>query len=347
MSIVQNGLVTGLAGAEPGPYPFQTDTRPFTAAPAATDAVSYGPGYGFGGGFAGEASEGPTDLYGGSSSGSTGLGNFGNVMNGIMNMLASALGSLSGMVGGSSTSGGGSPSQWPGSTAAGSLPQQYFANATASSVGDPHDAFDGTTARGTSISNAWDDMNARPDLLASDSFAGGYRVSTTDTAPQANGVTYNSSATVSTDYGATKITMEANGSYQVTERGQNVTLAQGQAVPLDGTETVTLGADGSLAIADANASGGSITTTLASNGDGGVDVKTTAHDVDLGGYLVGRTDPHAGDGGHAYQPGPAGPPLGPPSRPPGEPWPIRFPLGTMTAQGSGDLGDLTQLLASD
>jgi len=164
-----------------------------------------------------------------------------------------------------------------------------YANATASSLGDPHDAFSGTTAQGQNVSQHWDDMNAHHDLLSSDSFAGGYRISTTATAPNASGVTYNASATIATDGGATAVTMNANGSYSVTENGQNVTLQQGTAVPVDATESVTLNADGSLTVADANATGGTLTTTLKSNGDGGVDVNAHAANLDLGGYLADRS----------------------------------------------------------
>jgi hypothetical protein len=222
-------------------------------------------------------------LYGGPSSGSTGLGNFGSMMNGIMCALQNALSSLGSLFGG------GSASPQPGPVA-GSLPQTMFSNATASSVGDPHDAFNGTTAAGTGVDSHWDSMQGHQNLLDSNSFAGGYRVSTTGTTPQANGVAYNGCATVTTDGGATSVSLNANGSYAVSENGQNVTLATGQAVSLDGGETVTRNADGSLAIADSNGRGGSITTTLKTDGSGGVDVNASASNVDLGGYLVNHTD---------------------------------------------------------
>jgi hypothetical protein len=223
-------------------------------------------------------------LYGGSSSGSTGLGGFSGIMNGFMNLLSSALSSLGSLFGSGSTS---TPVSTPPS--GGSLPETMYANATASSVGDPHDTFSGSTAQGQSLSQHWDDMNAHHDLLNSDSFVGGYRISTTATQPNANGVTYNASATIATDGGATAVTMNANGSYSVTENGQNVALQKGTAIPIDATESVTLDADGSLTVADANASGGTLTTTLKSNGDGGVDVNAHAANVDLGGYLADRS----------------------------------------------------------
>jgi hypothetical protein len=228
------------------------------------------------------------------------------------------------------TPGSGSPGQ----------PQTFFSSATAHSTGDPHDGFDGTTGGGTNISDSWNDMNARPDLLRSDSFAGGYHVSTTSTAPQANGVTYNQSATVSTDGGRTNVTMNAGGSYSVTENGRSVALTQGQAVSLDGSETVTLNADGSLTVNDVNDRGGSISTTLASNGSG-VDVNASASNVNLGGYLVGHTD--AGDRPSPIMPFAASAsPLGIGS--------AANPFGTYTAQTASPFSsvtDVAQLLESD
>ncbi len=44
--------------------------------------------------------------------------------------------------------------------------ERYFRNATASSDGDPHLSFDG---------EHWNNMTSHPDLLHSDSFAGGFR----------------------------------------------------------------------------------------------------------------------------------------------------------------------------
>jgi hypothetical protein len=269
-------------------------------------------------------------LYGGSSSGSTGLGNFGSMMNGIMSALQNALCQLGSLFGGGSAS----PQPAP---VAGSMPQTLFSNATASSVGDPHDAFNGTTATGTAVNSHWDNMQGHANLLDSNSFAGGYRVSTGGTTPQANGVAYNGCATVTTDGGATSVTLNANGSYAVSENGQNVTLPTGQAVSLDGGETVTRNADGSLSIADGNGRGGSITTTLTTDGSGGVDINASASNVDLGGYLVNHTD--------------AG--LEPPHP---QPWLTAAsgmqanPFGTFTSQlgaANGSSNDVAQLLQGD
>jgi len=168
-------------------------------------------------------------------------------------------------------------------------PENYFASATASSTGDPHDAFSGTTGGGASVSDKWDSMTGHGDLLDSNSFRGGYQVSTTTTTPNANGVTYNASATVATDGGKSSVTMNKDGSYVVTENGRNVTLTQGQATQIGRNETVTLNADRSLTIADTNHQGGTLTTTLSNNGNG-VDVNASGTGVDLGGYLVNKTE---------------------------------------------------------
>jgi hypothetical protein len=335
MSIVNNPLTNGLAGADAGLYapPGGGDAFGADLPPAAGDAIARFPIIGPGSGPFEPVGIGDPD--GGASSGSSGLSGFNGVMNGFMNLISNMLASLSSMFGNSASTAGGAAA--PGQS---SIPQTYFANATASSVGDPHDAFHGTTGQGNSVGQSWDNMSAHGDLLDSNSIAGGYRISTTDTAPQANGVTYNSSATIATDCGATSVTMNANGSYAVTEQGQNVTLTQGRAVPLDGGETVTLNANGSLTVADTNARGGSISTTLASDGSGGVDVRTSATAVDLGGYLVR----HADGGGYGYGNGPTR-----------EAAPYAFsnpvaPFGTNTAQiaqPNTSVTDVAQMLQQD
>ena len=102
-------------------------------------------------------------------------------------------------------------------------------------------------------------------------------------------MTYNREATVTTHGGRTEISMRADGSYAVASHGRDVAVTQGKPVRLGGDEQVTLNADKSLTVLETNGTGGSIGTTLCSNGSG-VDVSSTAHGVDLGGYLVNRTD---------------------------------------------------------
>jgi hypothetical protein len=133
-------------------------------------------------------------------------------------------------------------------------------------------------------------MRAHSDLLDSDSFSGGYRVATQVTKPNGKGVTLNANATIATANGATSVSMKAGGSYAVESNGTNVTLQQGHSTSLGNGESVLLNADGSLTVSDSNGSGGTLVTTLAANHDGGVDVETSAHDVDLGGYLVNRSE---------------------------------------------------------
>jgi hypothetical protein len=186
----------------------------------------------------------------------------------------------------------------------GNLPgaEQTFQTATASSLGDPHLGFSGTTAGGFNQQTHFDSMSDHGDLLDSDSFAGGYRIATSVTQPGANGVTYNQQATVCTNFGSTQISLDRSGNATISQNGRTMSIADGQSVLLGGGESVTRNADGSLVIADANGLGGSITTTLSENGHG-VDVTAQANDVDLGGDLLNQ-----------------------PQQPTSQPLPIRMPL---------------------
>ena len=217
----------------------------------------------------------PTAASGNPADGSSG---FGNLMSSVIDALQNLLAGLARQFGSSN-----------GSTS-GTAPEQYFANATSSSVGDPHEAFAGTSGTGRAVTQKWDDMQSHPDLLDSGSVAGGYRVSTTATAPNSKGVTLNGSANVALAGGTTNISMNGDGSYSVSENGQNVALEQDRAVSLGNGESVTLGADKSLTVSAQSGAGGSLSTTLSTNDAGGVDVKNSAADVSLGGYLVTRTD---------------------------------------------------------
>jgi hypothetical protein len=168
--------------------------------------------------------------------------------------------------------------------------EAFFTNASASSWGDPHDTFNGNAPGGQSVNQSWDNMSSHGNLLDSNSFAGGYRVATQVTQANAQGVTMNQSASITTDSGNTVVSLNASGQYQISSYGNNVTLQSGQTAQLDRGEAVTLNADGSLTVTDSNASGGQISTTLRANGNGGVDVKAQASNVDLGGYLVTHAD---------------------------------------------------------
>jgi hypothetical protein len=153
--------------------------------------------------------------------------------------------------------------------------EQYFGTASGGSNGDPHISFNG---------NTWNDMQSEPDLLHSDSIAGGYELSTQTTQPNANGVTYNQSATVTTHGGRTQVSLNNNGNATITQDGVTQNLAPGQTVQL-GNETVTCNQNGSLQIAAQGENGGQITTTMTQNGQG-VDVNVSANNVDLGGAMV-------------------------------------------------------------
>jgi hypothetical protein len=185
-------------------------------------------------------------------------------MNGVLSQLLSILRQLLSMMG---------------------MGANYFQSATASSTGDPHLAFTGTTAGGSAQQSHFDSMTSHGDLLDSDSFAGGYRVSTEVTAANANGVTFNRSAAIATNFGATQVSLDNTGRAAITQNGRTISLANGQTVFLGDGESATRSADGSVVVTDGNAMGGTITATLRENGQG-VDVKTQANNVDLGGDLV-------------------------------------------------------------
>lgn len=176
--------------------------------------------------------------------------------------------------------------------------QQYFAgadghqtqytDATASSTGDPHLAFYGTEQGGQSTSAHFDSMFGHDDLLDSDSFAGGFRISTQVTAPATNGTTMNKSATITSNYGQTHVSLDNSGTATIAAGGQPLTIQAGQTLDLGNGETVTENIDGSLTVINTNGEGATINTTLKVN-NGGVDVVTKAHNADLGGDLTTQT----------------------------------------------------------
>lgn len=163
--------------------------------------------------------------------------------------------------------------------------QRFFSSASGSSSGDPHLAFSGTDGQGQTAASHFDSMSAHADLLDSDSFAGGYRLSTGVTQPDQNGVTYNDSATISTQNGQAAVTLDRSGRASYVLGGQTYDIANGQTVDLGSGETLARGSDGTLTVTDDNGQGGRITTTLRDAG-AGVDVAATAQNVDLGGDLV-------------------------------------------------------------
>lgn len=165
--------------------------------------------------------------------------------------------------------------------------QTYFQNATGSSSGDPHLRFTGMTGAGAQQQCAFDSMTGHPDLLESDSFAGGFQISTAVTQPASNGVTFNERATISTDFGHTAVSLDNEGNASITQNGQSVPLQDGASYDVGNGETVFRNADGSVGVRDDNGLGGTITTILRQNGQG-VDVDTQAANVDLSGDLVNQ-----------------------------------------------------------
>jgi hypothetical protein len=160
--------------------------------------------------------------------------------------------------------------------------EQYFDNASGKSEGDPHLSFNGSK---------WTSMASQPDLLNSNSFAGGYQISTQTTPPNSRGISWNQSATIALDNGATTISLNNQGQPAITRDGQTLSIARGQTLGLGNGESVTCDQSGALCVTARNGQGGEITTTLTAKGTG-VDVDVTAHDVDLGGALVNRSAPH-------------------------------------------------------
>lgn len=247
---------------EPSPQPQSWTTPNFTlgapGGPGATDGVT-SPWYGL-----------PSQ----SGFGTPGFSPMQGLLGGLMSLMQSLMALLGNLL-----------SSATAQSPPGAGPQQQVQDATLSSTGDPHLAETGTTATGP-VDQHFDSMSAHGDLLHSSDIAGGYRVSTTVGAPNANGVTTNSSATVHTAFGQDQVTMRKDGTFSITDRGQAVALTSGQTVTLSGGATVTQNNDGSLVVSAANGNGGTIATTLRAAGGSEVDVTTQAHAIGVGGDIV-------------------------------------------------------------
>jgi hypothetical protein len=205
----------------------------------------------------------------------------------IASMISSLIGTVQQLV--SSILGGNVPgaSPPPGAQTNASA-QQFFANADVSSTGDPHLAIVGTRegpGGNTQVDQHFDSMTSHRDLLDSADVGGGYRVSTTVSPPDANGVTTNRSATVHAGFGQDAVTMRGDGSFSVVDDGGQIALGKGQTATLSGGETVTENQDGSLVVSARGSQGGSIATTLRAV-DGRVDVTAHASGIDVGGDVV-------------------------------------------------------------
>jgi hypothetical protein len=216
-----------------------------------------------------------------------------NPLGSFLNTLGSLLSQLAGSLGGACSPPQSCPPQ-TGPLQPWQQPQQFFRNANGASIGDPHLSFDGTNAYGASSDAKWNSMVSHNNLLDSNSFAGGYRVSTQTGQPNPNGATLNQSAAVTTDGGATRVSLDADGTASVYANGTTTSIADGQQLNLGNGESVTRTDNGSLIVRDSDGRGGQITTTLSSNGKY-VNVSADASNVDLGGYLVtgGTAQPDA------------------------------------------------------
>ena len=234
----------------------------------------------------GWGAQGGASASGGTQSGAI-YGLISSLLGAVQQLVSSLFGGQPGIGQGSGAQQGPGAQQWPG-TPQGSGAQQFFADADLGSTGDPHLSVAGT--RGGNGGNAhvderFDSMTSHRDLFDSADVAGGYRVSTSVSQPDANGVTTNRSATVRAGFGRDAITLRGDGSFSVVDDGKPVALAKGASATLSGGETVRANEDGSLLVSAASPGGGSIATTLrAANGH--VDVTAHAHDLDLGGDIV-------------------------------------------------------------
>jgi hypothetical protein len=256
------------------------------------------------------------DPFGGLFGGSQGsYGGLGGLVSGLVSVLQQLIGALLNQSTNANQTN-------PGQTPLPGGPQQRFENVDVSSTGDPHIAETGTRegpGGKSPVDVRWDSMSAHDDLVHSNQIDGGYRVSTAVTPPGANGVTYNQSATVHTNFDQDAITMNRDGSFAIFDDGEQVQLGKGESATLSGGENVSVNQDGSLVINAKNAAGGSIATTLRSTGVG-VDVTTHAHEIALGGDAITHgAHAHAGHKhghpGHKHRIDPARQQVAPPATP--------------------------------
>jgi hypothetical protein len=237
------------------------------------------------------------------ANGGTSLGNFCGAPNpsggSLLGIFAGLLGTLQQLVSAllNQTQNAGQP-QNPSPLPTG--PQQRFENVDVSSTGDPHIAETGTREGRTgnqTVDEHWVSMTSHDDLVHSNEIEGGYRVSTAVTAPDANGVTSNRSATVHANWDQDAITMNRDGSFAIFDDGRQVQLGKGESATLSGGERVAVNQDGSLNVSADDGRGGTIVTTLRGTGSG-VDVTTHGHEIALGGDAIA----HGMHGGHGHKP---------------------------------------------
>jgi hypothetical protein len=209
----------------------------------------------------------------------------------ILGLISGLLGAVQQLVSSLFGGNGAGAGQFPGGPQGGG--QRFFRDADLSSTGDPHLALVGTRCGpggNAQVNEHFDSMTSHRDLFDSRDVAGGYRVSTAVSEPDANGVTTNRSATVHAGFGRDTVTVHADGSFSVLDGGEPRALAKGQSATLSGGEIVRANDDGSLTVSATAANGGSVATTLRAVA-GRVDVTAHAHGIDLGGDLVNHGAP--------------------------------------------------------
>ena len=140
--------------------------------------------------------------------------------------------------------------------------QTAFGSATISSTGDPHLAINGTLSDGSNVSLTYDNMQSDPDLVRSNSFAGGFKVSTQTTQPNASGVTYNQSATVSTNFGQNQVTFDNGGNATILQNGNSRSRSRPGRRSISAAASLVTDNGNSLVVNETNSSGGNITTTM-------------------------------------------------------------------------------------
>ena len=160
-----------------------------------------------------------------------------------------------------------------------------FQNVNLSSTGDPHNAVSGTKANGSSVNEHWDNMQSHADLLSAPSIAGGFRLSSQVGTANGQGATMNQSVTASANHGRTVISFNSNGNATVSQDNITNTMIPNETLALGQGLSVT-DQGSSLIIHGQNASGGTLSTTLSNNGQGGVDVNAQGQNLTLGGYLI-------------------------------------------------------------
>lgn len=170
---------------------------------------------------------------------------------------------------------------------------QNVSQATFASTGDPHLSETGSVQNGlagpAAVNEHFDSMVDHANLVSSQDFDGGFRLSTAVTTPNEKGVTLNASATVHLNNDNDNVTLRNDGTYAIATDGKAVSLEPGQRATLDGGAVVSRNGNGSLTVTERNAYGGSVTTTLEAK-SGGVDATAEIVNASAGGDIAAHRD---------------------------------------------------------